>query len=201
MIKAAFTVAILLSASSLQAASLVVTLRDGGGAPLADAVVTVHPKDMARQAPPTNGRYEVVQQNIKFQPGVLIVPTGASVAFPNRDAVRHHVYSFSKPKKFELKLFGRETTRAVVFDKTGMVALGCNIHDRMRGFVHVVDTPHAGKSDAAGRVVLEGLPGGAATLTVWHADARAKGQTASFAIAMPAAGTVARAITVPVASR
>ena len=65
------------------------------------------------------------------------MPVGATVSFPNRDKVRHHVYSFSAAKKFDLKLYGRDETRSVVFDKPGVVALGCNIHDVMSGFIVV----------------------------------------------------------------
>lgn len=184
------------------AASLVVDLRDARGAPLADAVVTVHAS--GRPTPRPQGLpwgAQVVQQNIQFQPTVLLVPVGASVGFPNRDAVRHHVYSFSKPKRFEIKLYGREAARTVTFDKPGTVALGCNIHDRMRGFLRVVDTAWAAKSDARGRVVIDGVTPGAATITVWHGAARAKGQEASFAVAIPPSGALARAITVPLQDR
>ena len=83
----------------------------------------------------------MAQENISFSPHVLIVPVGATVAFPNHDRVRHHVYSVSKPKKFDIKLYGRDETRTEAFDKPGVVALGCNIHDQMSGFIIVVDTP------------------------------------------------------------
>lgn len=189
-------------AAPVHAASLVVDLRDASGAPLADAVVSVHATGRATPRPsgfPWGA--QIVQQNIQFQPRVLIVATGAAVAFPNHDAVRHHVYSFSKPKRFELKLYGRETARTVTFDKSGTVALGCNIHDAMQGFIRVVDTAWANKSNASGRVVIEGVSPGAAVLTVWHAGARAKNQEASFSITVPPSGTLARAVTVPLRGR
>ena len=104
------------------------------------------------------------QHNIAFDPHVLIVPVGSTVGFPNLDKVRHHVYSFSKVKKFDLKLYGRDETRSVVFDKAGVVALGCNIHDSMSGFIIVVDTPYAMKTDANGRVVIANVPAGSATV-------------------------------------
>src|SRR5262249_4619853 len=90
------------------------------------------------------------------------------VAFPNLDTVRHHVYSFSAPHPFELKLYGKDETRTVKFDKAGVIALGCNIHDMMVGFIRVVDTPYAVKTDASGRAVLRDLPDGAATVRIWH---------------------------------
>src|ERR1700750_1379127 len=117
-----------------------VTVKVGGStaARIADAVVMV----ASPHAPAGPIRFPwpnvVKQQNISFQPHVLIAPVGAAVTFPNMDNVRHHVYSFSKPRKFELKLYGHEEARPVVFDKPGVVAIGCNIHDQMSGFIVVV---------------------------------------------------------------
>lgn len=189
-------------ATPAHAATLVVDLRDTAGKPLADAVVTVHA--VGRPTPRATSfawGSEVVQRNIQFQPAVLIVPAGASVSFPNHDAVRHHVYSFSTPKKFDLKLYGRQTARAVLFDKTGTVALGCNIHDRMQGFLRVVDTAWANRSDAAGRLTIEGITPGPVAMTVWHAGARAKNQEARFEVVVPATGAISRTVTIPQRAR
>jgi len=110
----------------------------------------------------------VEQRNMQFRPFVLIVPVGAEVAFPNHDPFQHHVYSFSPAKTFELKLYGHDETRRVRFDRVGVVSLGCNIHDDMTGFIRVVDTPYAAKTDAHGEAVIRGLPAGPEQLFVWH---------------------------------
>lgn len=162
----AVAIAALLAAQA-RAAELTVDIKTASGRPVPGAVAMFRPAGGAAGLKVGTG-YKVAQQNIQFQPGVLIVPVGADVSFPNRDPVRHHVYSFSPAKRFELKLYGRDETRSVHFDKPGVVALGCNIHDSMSGFVVVVDTPYAVKSDSAGRAVLDGLPAGPGTLTVWH---------------------------------
>ena len=107
--------------------------------------------------------------------GSQAAPVGGQVSFPNKDGVRHHVYSFSPAKRFELKLYGRDESRSVRFEKAGVVALGCNIHDSMVAFIKVVDTPYAAKSDASGNVVLRGVPEGAATVRVWHPYMRQPG--------------------------
>lgn len=153
------------------AATVSIEVRGADGQPLAGAVVMVDAA--AKPAVPSRLDYVMAQQNIAFVPHILIVPTGASVSFPNRDKVRHHVYSFSKAKKFDLKLYGRDETRSVVFDKPGVVALGCNIHDAMSGIIVVSDTPYAAQSDAGGHVVLSGVPAGGATVRVWHPSIRA----------------------------
>jgi plastocyanin len=165
--------AIMLLGTGASAATLDVTARDAAGRPVADAVVTLevaHPPAGPVRFPWPN---IIRQQNLSFQPHVLIVPVGAAVTFPNMDKVRHHVYSFSKPKKFELKLYGQEDARTVTFDKPGVVALGCNIHDQMSGFIVAVSTPYAAKTDANGHVSIPGVPAGAATLKLWSPQVRA----------------------------
>ena len=162
----------------------VVTLK---GKPVADAVVAAYP-DGPRPGPirfPWPA--EMNQHNLQFDPFVLIVAAGADVSCPNRDAVRHHVYSFSPAKAFELKLYGRDETRSVRFDKTGVVALGCNIHDGMVGFIKVVDTPFAAKTDASGQAVLRGLPGGAVQVRIWHPYLKAAGNEIAREVAVGSA--------------
>jgi plastocyanin len=151
------------------AADLTVTVRTPSGDPVKDAVVTLKPPGAGSPAPiKFTWPYAVAQQNIQFNPFVLIVPVGSNVSFPNKDNVRHHVYSFSPVKKFELKLYGNDETRSVLFDKPGVVPLGCNIHDQMIAYVMVVDTPFAAKTGADGVAVIRGLPAGAAAMTVWQ---------------------------------
>ena len=159
----------LLFASQAWAADLSVTVKTADGKPVKDAVVTLYPAGAAAAGPIRfPWPYRVSQQNLQFDPFVLIVQAGAEVSFPNKDAVRHHVYSFSPAHPFELKLYGKDESRSERFDKVGIIALGCNIHDSMIGFIDVVDTPYAVKSDASGTAVLRGAPAGAATLRVWH---------------------------------
>ena len=169
---------------------------DGAGRPVSDAVVTVYPTSGVPRLPAAfaDGN-TMVQQNIAFSPHVLIVPVGATVSFPNKDRVRHHIYSFSKPAKFEIKLFARDETRSYRFVSAGAVALGCNIHDSMSGFIKVVDTPFAAKSGADGRVRITGLPSGAARVTIWHSEARGKDNETALNLALNAIGSVARAVT------
>lgn len=124
------------------------------------------------------------QQDIQFRPFITAVPVGASVMFMNHDAVRHHVYSFSAPKRFELKLASRQQNQSVLFDKPGIVPLGCNIHDGMIAYVAVVDTPWAHTTDGSGRVVLRGLPAGGVTVTIWHPYLRAPGNAMSRAVTL-----------------
>jgi hypothetical protein len=99
---------------------------------------------------------------------VTVVTAGTSVAFPNRDTVRHHVYSFSPIKTFELKLYAGTPANPVVFDKPGIAVLGCNIHDQMAAWIVVVETPYYGRSAQAGVVIMNNVPSGSYHLRVWH---------------------------------
>src|SRR5262245_46521191 len=131
-----------------KAAELDLTFATRAGRPVSDAVVMVRPDGGARGAARIAGPYVMAQKDTQFQPYVLIVPVGAEVAFPNLDPFHHHVYSFSKAKTFELKLYGKDETRRVTFDKAGVVAIGCNIHDNMSAYIRVSDTPWAAKTAA-----------------------------------------------------
>ena len=181
---------LLFAASALpvaaHAAPVVIDVRGFDGKPLPGAVVTIE----TPKAPgvTVRGPYMIEQRDIAFQPHVLIVPVGATVGFPNRDRVRHHVYSFSKARKFDLKLYGQEESRTVLFDRPGVVPLGCNIHDSMSGFVFVTATPFAALTDQAGHVSITGIPAGIGTVRVWHPSIRAPGSTASQPIDVAATG-------------
>lgn len=134
------------------------------------------------------------QKDIAFAPFVLVAPLGSTIAFPNRDTVRHHVYSFSPAHRFELKLYGREEQRSEHLDKPGIVALGCNIHDRMAAFIDVVDTRFAARTDADGRVRITALPAGPAAVRVWHPWSKAAGGQVSKTITL-ASGTTRDEVT------
>jgi plastocyanin len=165
---AALAFALAVAPGAALAADLLVSVRGANGKPVADAVVMVR----TAQAPAQPIRFPwplvVEQRDMQFHPFVLVAPVGAEVAFPNHDKIRHHVYSFSPAKTFELKLYGQDETRRVRFDRVGIVAIGCNIHDDMAAYIRVVDTPYAAKTDASGQASIHDLPAGPATLAVWH---------------------------------
>lgn len=183
----AFLVAFAYAAPAL-AGDLIVSVRDAAGRPVRDAVVTVHPAAGVPRGPirfPWASR--VAQQDVQFQPYVLIAPVGGTVAFPNLDRVRHHVYSFSRGARFEIELYGRDETRSHTFSTAGVAALGCNIHDQMLAYIKVVDTPWAMKTDSTGDALVRGVPAGAATLRVWHPRLAGRGNELSQALTIAAA--------------
>jgi plastocyanin len=160
------TLASLLCSCSTWAADLTITVTDAAGTPLPDAVVWAEPTGKVSLPAPDSAAIE--QKNRQFLPLVSVVQTGASVSFPNRDKVKHHVYSFSPAKTFELKLYSGIPSTPVVFDKAGTVVLGCNIHDQMLAFIRVVDTPYFALSDSSGKATIANVPNGAYSLKAWH---------------------------------
>lgn len=161
--------AVLLAATA-QAQPWSVQLNNGAGKPLAGAAVAV--ELFGRSTKTSSAKAEMGQRERQFQPLLLIVQTGTAVSFPNFDVVRHHVYSFSPIKVIDLKLYTGTPTEPIVFDKPGVAALGCNIHDQMSAHIVVVDTPIFAITDAAG-VARFDLPAGEHRLKAWHASLKA----------------------------
>jgi plastocyanin len=166
---------ILVFSGDLLAGSLEVIVKDDKGGPGSDAVV--YAVGAASAAPK---KHAVVDQRDKqFVPYVTAIQVGTAVSFPNSDNIRHHVYSFSPAKKFELPLYSGVPAEPVVFDKVGFVTLGCNIHDWMIAYVAVLPTPYFQVTRQDGRALLKDLPAGQYTVQVWHPGL--KGQPEAFA--------------------
>jgi plastocyanin len=147
--------------------SLTITVTDSAGAPVADAVVYAEPA--AGQVLPKSLRpVEIEQRKRKFIPKVTVVQVGTEISFPNNDTVKHHVYSFSPPKVFDLPLYSGKAAEPQLFDKPGLVVLGCNIHDQMIAYVQVVNTPYFIKTDASGKGRLDNVLPGKYVLKAWH---------------------------------
>lgn len=149
------------------AADLRVRATDASG-PLATGAVLLRPAG-ATLPMPVPERVQVVQRDRTFVPEGMILSPGSSVTFLNRDPVRHHVYSFSAARRFELKLFAAsETPPPVDFREEGMVVLGCNIHDTMAATLYVTRAPLRALTDATGAGTLRGLAPGRYAVEVWH---------------------------------
>lgn len=181
---------------SAVAATVQVEVSDAEGRPLPDAVVFLESPEARKLVKPLADA-EIVQEGRQFVPSVLVVPTGTAVMFPNRDKVRHHVYSFSPAKKFELKLYAGTPSNPVLFDQQGVVTLGCNIHDRMVGWVIVVDTPYFGRSaSGTGKLQIDNVPPGRYTLRTWHSRLPVGAAALEQALVVPATGASQAAVRV-----
>ncbi len=154
------------------AATVVVSVRSSVGKPIEDAALVLEPVS----AVPGKKRRTVTieQRDREFIPYVTVVETGTLIEFPNRDAFKHHIYSFSPAKLFEIKLYAGKPMVPVLFDKPGEIALGCNIHDWMEAYVLVVNSPHYGKTDADGLTTIREVPAGQYRLRLWHPRQKAQ---------------------------
>jgi len=170
-----FALLLLIGGVPATAAPMVVRVVDSAGHPVRNAVVAFRPSGEAARPMRIGPRYAVAQKDLEFRPFVAVVPVGATVSFPNLDPMKHHVYSFSPAKRFELKLFAKDQSRSVRFDKAGVVPLGCNIHDSMSAFLFVTDSAWTGVTDARGVAQFGDTPAAPGSLTVWHPYMRTPG--------------------------
>src|SRR5213595_1006280 len=159
-------VAVLTVGPDLLAGSIEVVVHDRNGSPVSDAVVFAN--SASGGGTPLRKQTVIDQRDKQFVPYVTALQVGTAVSFPNSDNIRHHVYSFSSAKKFELPLYSGVPAEPVVFDKVGFVTLGCNIHDWMIAYVAVLPTPFFQVTGNDGRAVLKDLPPGHYTVETWH---------------------------------
>ncbi len=162
----------LLGAAPAHAVGVTVTInvKTTDGASPKDAIVVLEPLDF--KPPPSHDTAVIDQMDKQFVPQVTVVRTGTAVNFPNSDQIKHDVYSDYPPKRFELKLYAGVPARPIVFDTPGLEALGCNVHDKMKAFVGIVDSPYFAKVRQIARSgsVTINVPAGHYTVHVWHPD-------------------------------
>jgi plastocyanin len=172
-------------AGQAQAATLEARVLNRAGQPVADAAVVLEP--LAPSHVKARASATIEQRNREFLPYVTIVQTGTAIDFPNNDTTRHHVYSFSPPKQFEIKLYAGKPGQPIVFDKPGEVVIGCNIHDWMEAYVLVVDSPWFAKTAADGTAVIANIPPGHYRVRLWHPLQKAAKAPADIEIGSSAA--------------
>lgn len=150
-----------------RAAELSVSVVDRRGLGVNEVVVTLSPESGAVHQTGAPGHAVMDQLHRAFVPQVLVVAVGTSVEFPNNDSVSHEIYSFSPAKRFQLPLYKGEPHLPVLFDRPGLVVLGCNIHDQMVGYIYVTDAPYFGATQVDGSLNLKGLAPGNYKMTFW----------------------------------
>jgi len=156
------------SATPAHAVDAIVT--DARGQAVADAVVTAVPA--AGNSPPipaaaAPATHIIDQKNETFIPYIEVFRPGDKVVFHNSDRTRHHAYSFAPARQFEFVLGPGESSPPLQLNQAGVIAVGCNIHDRMITYFYVTEAPYVARSAADGRAHLD-LPPGNFDLRVWH---------------------------------
>lgn len=184
-------VAVLLLYSATRIANageVTVTVTDRDGRPVPDVAVFLDMAGTALVAAPGGTAAVMDQVDRRFVPHILVVQTGTRVEFPNSDTVAHHVYSFSHPNHFKLPIYKGHAHPPVSFDESGIVVLGCNIHDNMLAYIVVVDTPVFSKTDNDGVAVLDVDAGVEANVSIWSPRFRDDPESLSVSIADTATG-------------
>ena len=160
---------------------VVVTGADGKARPAADAVAWFPGLRGSGSSPAP----QMSSRDKRFEPRVLPVPAGSSVAFPNFDKIFHNVFSLSETARFDLGLYRNGAARATTFGTPGVVRVYCNIHPQMAGYVVVLDGSVYAQTGGDGVAVLSGVPAGRQALKVWEE----RGGEWSGAVVVPASGT------------
>lgn len=172
----------LFSPSSNAKNNLILSVKNQSGDPVEYSVISLFAQNADQKPIVLIDKIKVIDQVDKeFISHVLPIQLGTAISFPNHDQIRHHVYSFSKAKKFEIPLYKGTPASPVLFDKVGVVSLGCNIHDWMSAYIYVLDTPYFTMTDKKGQAALE-LPAGEYEIRYWHPNIDKKNNESPYLI-------------------
>ena len=155
---------IMTGCTAVQAAQINITITAHKERPTKGVVVELV---ALNHAPITPGRIEINQVDKEFVPLVSVTPVGSKVIFNNLDELKHHVYSVSSGNQFDLPLHNDISPAEISLDKTGVVKLGCNIHDWMLAYVYVSESERVKIADDTGIVSFTELPAGEYEIRLW----------------------------------
>ncbi|WP_299081061.1 methylamine utilization protein [uncultured Paraglaciecola sp.] len=136
---------------------------DQFGNPVENAVISFN--EDAQNTPDISDIAVMDQVNVQFSPEVLVIQKNQQVSFPNSDNTRHHIYSFSKPKPFEIKMYHGGESKQLAFEQSGIVVLGCNIHDQMIGYIYVAENENTAITNKLG---IAQIPKADMQIKLWH---------------------------------
>jgi len=143
------------------------------GQALADMVVYLEPLD-GQVLEKSSKKLVVSQRGRSFTPYISVSQTNSKVSFVNQDDITHHIYSAGNENKFSFKIRAGQTNSLTQFDYASEVAMGCNIHDWMSGYLLIVNTPYFGKTDKHGQVNFTIAKQGKYRIVVWHPQMKNK---------------------------
>jgi plastocyanin len=125
------------------------------------------------------------QHKLMFVPHVMAVQQGTTVDFLNSDPVGHNVYwpSISGNRKLahNMGTWPQGQRKPFQFNEPGMVALLCNVHPEMSGYIIVVPTPYFAVTDKEGNFEIKNIPAGKYTLKTWSEEGKPTTQAVEVA--------------------
>jgi plastocyanin len=128
----------------------------------------VYMEDAPKTPTVVPGHVVLDQRDERFVPHVLAVTTGTIVDFPNSDRIFHNVFSLSKTRPFDLGRYAAGRSKAVTFDRPGIVRVFCDIHSHMNAFILVFNHPFFALTDMDGRYRIDNVPPGTYNLVAWN---------------------------------
>jgi len=156
------------------AQKITIQVVDTQAMPVDGMVVYLTPDN--QKAMPTNySTLVVTQKNKSFAPYVAVTQKDQSIAFDNQDNITHHIYSVSGGNRFDFKIKAGHSKSTQQLNHAEEIAMGCNIHDWMSGYVLVVDTPYYSQTNDKGFAIINVDLVGRYTLSVWHPQLDVKG--------------------------
>jgi plastocyanin len=132
------------------------------------SVVYLDPAPRAAFDAREDPRPRLDQRNEMFVPHVLAIVAGTTVDFPNNDRTYHNVFSLSKTKTFDLGRYATGRSKAVRFDKPGIVRVFCDIHSHMSAFILVFAHRYFSLASEDGTYRLENVPPGTYNVVAWN---------------------------------
>ena len=150
------------------------TVVDQDGKPTNNAIVHIMGANIQSEA---TSIAIMDQIDREYSPHVLPIHTNQKVSFPNSDNVRHHIYSFSTAKQFEVKLYAGTPQSPILFENPGIVVLGCNIQDSMLGYIAVYDSGKFNVVDSKGRVSFDQPLSSLNAIAIWHPNLKKPNDT------------------------
>src|SRR5262245_22039416 len=173
--RGSFGAVVLLCVAACQTAAattFTAEITDQDGRPVMNAVVSLVPDPQGAPMPGASTRLAIEtlidQRRQTSLPLGTIVPRNGRLVFANNDPTTHQVYSFSPVRQFEITLASGMSSAPILFDKPGVAALGCNIHDNMIAYVFVAESPWTALTGSDGRAVIDDVPPGNYQAQVWH---------------------------------
>ncbi|MEI7708284.1 MAG: carboxypeptidase regulatory-like domain-containing protein [Chlorobium sp.] len=119
----------------------------------------------------------IEQQSLTFMPKVTTVPAGCTVEFKNNDKINASVTSFSPAKKFNVDKLETGKSRALTFDKSGVVQLLSKPHQEMTGWVIVTKNQYAAVTEHDGKFTIPNVPAGTYEISAWSEKLKPQGKT------------------------